>query len=438
MDTYNIVTLKHVIVWFILLQKDIMKASEDLLKLGLLFGQEVDLTTEDLPEVLSFQHKLIQEYLAAIYVAKQIKDDAAFINKAFPSWEKIGMHREVLRFTCGLLVDHDASPVANYIANILVKHTHDQLNLPILGGYLTIQQTETIKIIESCNEEGRISAFNPNLSVYPSCGHHLSDALKHSRFVLINGVNEHDPLQLSASSIPVILSIREDKCSGKQRELNRLMNALNSSHINVQGIHTDMEWEDMCKISNFIQLKHIEMRGLSMDQKQVKDLTDSINFLDSEPQLKSMLCFLPEISDQHEANTIYIMYMPFMKALRRCRQLRQLCLVSLGNMSDGVSALMEAPPQDLTFLRLWCYMLQDEVVKSIAEAVKQHKLDKLEGLDISFSELVTEAAVISLIKTVLAVRPDKQLEILVRFSPSSELQALCKHTKVTVLQSEWK
>ncbi len=418
----------YVIMWFTLLQKDIMKAPEDLLKLGLLFGQEVDLATEDLPEVLSFQHKLIQEYIAAICIARQIKADAAFLNTAFPSWEKIEMHREVLRFTCGLLADHDASPVANHIASILVKHTHDQLLIGV--NLLTIVQNESQDIIESCNIEGHQSALNTNLSVYPSCGWHLSEALKHSRLVLINGVNEHDPLQLSASSVPVILNIRKGKCSGKQRELSRLMNALTSSHINVQGIHNDIIWEDMCKISNFIQLKHISVMSVLdiIDQMQVNDLTDSINSLNSEPQLKSMNCILPMISDRDEANTIYV---PFMKALKRCTQLKKLRLVSFGHMGDGVSALMEAPPQDLTFLALKC---EDEDVKSIAEAVKQHKLDKLEELNIGLSELVTEAAVISLIKTVLTVRPDKQLKIEVRFSPSSELQALCKHTKVTVLQ----
>ncbi len=279
-----------------------MEELADLLKLGLLFGQDVDITTEGLPEILTFQHKLIQEYMAAIFVAKQIKADAAFLSKTFPTWKIIETHCEVLRFASGLLAEHDAGPMANHIANILVKDTHYELGFPT-DFPPTIMQESTQEIIESCNVEGHLPAFNPNLCVYPSCGHHLADAIKHSRFVLLNGVNEHDPLQLQASSVPVILNIMKDNCGGKQREVNRLMNALTSSHINVQAIDTDIEWDDMCEIHTLTQLKYIAFRG-KMAEKHVKDLTDSINSSQSEPQLRAVVSTLPVISDQHKATAI--------------------------------------------------------------------------------------------------------------------------------------
>ncbi len=73
------------------------------MKLGLLFGQDIDATNEDLPEALTFQHKLIQEYFAAIFLSKKIEDDPSHMNIAFQTWEQTRKHREVLKFTCDML-----------------------------------------------------------------------------------------------------------------------------------------------------------------------------------------------------------------------------------------------------------------------------------------------------------------------------------------------
>ncbi len=100
---------------YILFQTEIMEESPDLLTLGLLFGGDVDATSEDLPEVLSFQHKLIQEMVAAYYIAEQVQIDPSFLKIAFPTWEKVDEHREVVKFTCGLLAQN-AAPLINYVA----------------------------------------------------------------------------------------------------------------------------------------------------------------------------------------------------------------------------------------------------------------------------------------------------------------------------------
>ncbi len=94
-----------------------MKESSDLLTLGLLFGEDVDATSSDLPEVLSFQHKLIQEMVAAYYIAEQVEIDPSFLKTAFPTWEKVDEHREVVKFTSGLLAQN-AAPVINYVGKM--------------------------------------------------------------------------------------------------------------------------------------------------------------------------------------------------------------------------------------------------------------------------------------------------------------------------------
>ncbi len=98
-------------------QNEIMRESSDLLTLGLLFGEDMDATSADLPEVLSFQHKLIQEMVAAYYIADQVKRDPLFLKTAFPTWGEVEKHREVVKFTCGLLAQN-AAPVINYVGKI--------------------------------------------------------------------------------------------------------------------------------------------------------------------------------------------------------------------------------------------------------------------------------------------------------------------------------
>ncbi len=107
---------------FCLFQNEIMKESSDLLTLGLLFGEDVDATSSDLPKVLSFQHKLIQEMVAAYYIAEQVKIDPSFLKTAFPTWEEVDKHRELVRFTCGLLANIDTMPVINYVGKLVLQN----------------------------------------------------------------------------------------------------------------------------------------------------------------------------------------------------------------------------------------------------------------------------------------------------------------------------
>ena len=50
-----------------------------------MFGEERDATSKDLPETLSFQHKLIQEVVAAYYIVDQVNKDPSSLERHFPS-----------------------------------------------------------------------------------------------------------------------------------------------------------------------------------------------------------------------------------------------------------------------------------------------------------------------------------------------------------------
>ncbi len=395
-----------------------MKESADLLKLGLLFGQEDGVDTENLPEALSFQHQLIQEYFAALYIAKQIQEDESFLTS-----NDIFHHYEVARFTCGHLAPHDPRPITNYLAKLFADDALKELNKV---GYVPPCLKEKL---QSCYDESSLLEINQHFCIYPSCGHPLSDAIKFSKLVLINSTNEKDPLNLQASSVPVIVSMKNP-----ERKAERLMKALSSAHINVIGIGNVLG-DEGCKLGNFSQLKaiwyHVALSGSSLDEKHVRDLTDSINAWGSEPRLRFLCAGLPTIPDRWQATALFI---PLIKALSKCNQLQTLYLFD-GHPGACIPALMGAPPPALKTLWIvsFQFLLNDNVLESIAKAVRQNKLQNLSSLNLSLVGK-SQAALTSLVKAFIDVRPDKELHIISdQFSP--EVRSLCEPTQIILEDS---
>ncbi len=411
-----------------------MEESPDLLNLGLLFGQEVDeanMTTEELPEVLNFQHKLIQEFCAAKFIAKQIKTNPSFLSTTFSTLEKIQKHGEVLRFTCGLLAAK-ARVVTNHIGKMLAEETSDNLNEgndllnPGLNPFLQ-------EVLEKCHEEGRVLAINPYMCFYPQSGHHLADCVKNSEIVVIDGVKENDPLKLERSSAKVMLSTGTTLNENEDNKSLELVNPVFSLHMNLQSIICYPLPEDVCKLRNFPQLKcFTSIQSLTLGH--VIDLIDSINHW-PEPELRKLHCQLPSVNPLVPKSTLTQMFNALMTVLRKCKQLQGLMLYHGGPLCGSIPILMEDPPQSLRRLCLGETMLLDEDVRSIAEAVKHHKLQQLEALMIDVNNAVTETTVTELVKACVAVRPDKPLEIVVDKIPT-HIESLCKHTKITVKEHQ--
>ncbi len=392
----------------------------------------MDTETEDLPEILSFQHKLIQEYFAALFIAEQIKVDRSFLATTFPSTREIISNSDLLRFICGHLASQDARPVTNHISNIGVDEIPRYYKL---GYFQSALVYRFVKILETCCEEGCVSTINPYLSIYPSCGHILSDTITNSQLVIINGVNENDPLKLETSSVPVVVNIMfpEERHEEMKKEVSRLMRALASAKINLQVVSCNIMHDDVCKLHSFSQLRCIDFSWpflfIPCDQKHIGDLTDSINSWGPEPQLRSLTCGLPILADRRQAISLYI---PLIQALSKCSHLEMLFLDE-GNLSDCIPALMGAPPPQLKHMCLRGPTLHDNVIESIAKAVRNHKLQQLEGLLIVHSP-ITEAALTTMVKAFVDVRPDKKLYLVVDCYPP-ELEALCKPTKITLSDS---
>ena len=100
-----------------------MAADERLLKIGLLFAADMDVSLEEQTEYYSFHHKLIQEHLAARFLTQKVKHDRESFRTFFPEWDKdimYGRHKEVVGFMVGMdasIMEQVCTAYADYITH---------------------------------------------------------------------------------------------------------------------------------------------------------------------------------------------------------------------------------------------------------------------------------------------------------------------------------
>ncbi len=330
---------------FLNLQKDVVAESEAILKLGLLFGEDIEATTEDLPAVLSFQHKLIQEYLAAVYIAENAKGDttSTFLSQALPSWEMIQNHREVVQFACGILADIDARPITNHAAKLMVQHTHNQLNTGVVPSIVHhwynlkfMPRDHTgLSLIEMCQREGNLStAINPYLFEYPACGRPLAEVLANSELVYITYIDENDPLELNPSPAQIIVKL----VAVDGEEYDRLWGALHATPQSLVALElSEVRSANVTKLSHFHQLKYLYIEDYEWGEEASEDLAESIDAWGPQPQLRCFRLSLVPITRS------------LMTGLCKCSHLMSLHFCGC-NLSGKMSILMASPPPALRSL----------------------------------------------------------------------------------------
>ncbi len=381
------------------LQKDVAE-SEDILKLGLLFGEDIDATAEDLPAVLSFQHKLIQEYLAAVYIAQNTKQDTAgtFLHEAFPSWEKIETHREVVQFACGILADTDAKSdcITNHVAKVLAQHIHNELNA---GNEL--QYSDLLSIVQSCQKEGGISAFNPYLSEYPACGRPLAEVLDNTQLAYIDGILENDTLQLNPSSSQIIVKL--DRVDSETYD--RLWQALQSKQCNVIALDLCLvRSRNVTKLQYFTELKCLSIMDCDCSEEEAENLAEIINSWGPQPQLINCLLWGVPIPRS------------VLSALCACTNLLALQLWDC-DLHDKLSVLMASLPPIRALLLENCSLCGGDV-HHITQAVREGRLSDLQYLHIGANP-VGEVAVGSLLEA-LSTRTYTKLRLELMFTGVDE------------------
>ena len=102
-----------------------------MLELGLLMTEEPGVMEEEDEELYSFQHKLLHEYTAAIYVSKQVEENPHFLSQHFPTHADIYNYREVIAFCVHILRSQNAllplERVICHVSNTFSGVVYDKL-----------------------------------------------------------------------------------------------------------------------------------------------------------------------------------------------------------------------------------------------------------------------------------------------------------------------
>ncbi len=340
---------------------------------------------------------MIQEYLAAIYIVENVKtgETSTFLAQAFPAWEKIDNHKEVLLFTCGMLGETDASSVTIHVRKVLAQHTNEQLNnghtpslfASSLGG------TDPLPLLESFQKEGKVSTvINPHLCEYPSCGRPLAEVLANTELVYITGIDENDPLQLSPSQAQIIVYLKW--VDGEKYD--RLWKALRDIHANIIAFNLEsISSANVTRLGHLPQLKYIYIWDCR--EASGEDMADSIEAWGDQPQLT--YCWLRWVPIPRSVMT----------GLCKCTHLIHLDL-QFCNLHDNLDVFMASPPPGLRKLGLNYCSLHWSDVDHIIKSIQAGRFTHLEELDIN-NNSVGEVAVGHLLESLISTRPHTQLKL---------------------------
>ncbi len=369
--------------------------------------------------MLSFQHKLLQEYLAAVYIAENIKPDTAetFLNETFPTWEEIETHREVVQFACGILDNDHVYPLLNYVSKCTAKHIHNELD----NG----KELPDTSILASCQKESGISTMNQHLSLYPSCRRPLAEVLANTELVYIEGIDMNDPLELSPGPGPakvIVKLVDVGSDSYVDRLYDRLWEALHSAHSNLITLHLEGVSSKNLKLQHFKQMKYLALSSHDWSESSGENLAASIEAWGAEPQLS--YCRLYEVPIPGSLLT----------ALSRCNKLMTLRLTNR-NLHDKLSVLMESPPPLLRCLVLQACCLHGGDVEHIAQVIRAGRLSHLQEVNISANP-VGEVAVGHLLQELINTRANTKLTLVLAGTGVDEDG---EDTELSVqFEAEWK
>ena len=384
--------------------------------LGLLFGEDVYATTTDVPEVFSFQHKLIQEYLAAVYIAENINQDvcAAFIADVFPTWEQILNHKEVVQFTCGLLATTDASPLTNHVAKVLSECIQNRIDEATVDLELTLPPThdsiaENINLLTAFQTEGGVPLNNTFLTWYPKCGFPLADILANTNLVYISDTDEIDKLQINASHAQIILNSGQFSGRGQSAfvDLCKALHSVDARVTVLDRINVGVNSASSVIRNNLRHFSHLKCLRIGVSsESELEHLAQCIKSWGPHPQLTefSLHCG-PIINDM-----IPLMPQLLVTRLSKCEHLKVLNISDV-NLHGSLSILMASPPPMLRALTMTSSFLQADDINHMVKAFREDKFTRMEKLDIALNPIGEVA--LDLLLQVIAIKPHvlKDLDI---------------------------
>ncbi len=395
-----------------------MRESSDLLTLGLLFGEDVDAISSDLPEVLSFQHKLIQEMVAAYYIAEKVKVDPSFLELAFPTWKKVEEHQEVVKFTCGL-VAQNAAPVINYVAkmnlDIISRESENTDESAVIQGlnikdpyaFLATAYPTSEKILE---HEDRLRFIckllvESHTDATPLVNHvaevyvrEIWEALNRGKIASVIDDNRFMYVMQTLQNAGKVLNVNPylcwypEYCGGlplaevlTNTKLAVITDVEEDDPLNVQHSTADviLNLQDNNKetCSKLVKALHsaqpnllaLKLDECDTDEDAMEELAAYIDSLGPLPQLR--YCYLGHY-------TSFPIPSSMLTSLSKCKQLRCLDMENC-DLGSRLHILLSDPLPQLRVLVLDDTRLCAEDVEQIADCARRNKLPHLRVLDIN-------------------------------------------------------
>ncbi len=306
--------------------------------------------------------------------------------KAILSWEQIETRKDIIRLACGILAETDARPVTNHVAQVLAKHTNDQLNAGHRPSLFSPQNCP-LSLLESFKIAGKVSTvINPHICEYPACGRPLAEVLKNTKLAYITDIDENDTLQLSHSTAQTIVKLS----SADGKRYDRLWQALHAIHSNIIALHlVKVRSANVTRLTHFPQLKYIDIRDCS--EASGKDLAESIKAWGAQSQLTYCRLWREPITKS------------VITGLFKCSHLIRLSLHDC-NLHDKLDAFMVRSPPGLKDLILFKCFLHGSDVDHITKAIQKGQLTHLEHLNIH-SNPVGEVSVGHLLEALISHSP---------------------------------
>ncbi len=332
-----------------------------------------------------------------------------FLKQAFPTWDMIEFHREVVRFACGILGDTYASCIVNHAARVLVEHINNQLetgHAPLIF----MGTDKSLPLLALFQQEGNLQTRDiPYITEYPACGHNLIDILLKYDLVYISYINTKDTLQLIPSPTQILVKLQKIKDAKK---FDRLWKALHLIHSNTIGLLLDRVMsENVTKLYKFSQLKFLYISECYFNEAAAEDLAKSIEAWGPQPQLTYCSLHTEQFGIPDERMSISLL-----TAICKCRDLVHLSLTH--TLTDRLYLLIGDPPPNLRHLTLRDCWINRSDVNRITQAIRKNLLTKLRSLDLTRNP-VGEEGIGSLLETFILTRAQTGLTLHISSTGSS-------------------
>ncbi len=383
---------------------------------GLLHEIDAKITVRGRQRRVTFPHKLFMDYLAAWYICRFTQNIEESLKQAFPTWDDVQKHEEVVRACCGLMEGRE-EVIMHVISVLKVRLSTTHVN----SYYFTAS---------SLQNECRIQ--NPLFVQYPACGHPLSQVLNTAKLVVIEDLTgeEYDDALPCNADIVIDTHIFEYEENVTALVNSGVTRTLQRHRDHIIAIKQFSGSQDVMKqISPLLpssSLGRLDMQHCYLPKELVNSVAEMpqlqhLTMYKSEPSHGDLL--LVAIKAWHGHSQLQVLNVgynflpvsvcrPLLVAIAaNCRHLEVLDM-ERNTLSGCLAGFLQNPPPALRVLYLDHTHLQAEDMESMAAAVSAGKLRHLECLDLSYNQpQLSEGVLTPLLYALLNTLGDRELTL---------------------------